>query len=573
MHMIARYIKPSMRRMIAGVIVKLLGTVIELFLPYILAHIIDDVTPLGDIRIVLMWGGAMLFCAVAAWGANVLANRNASAVARDTIEVLRHDLFNKIMYLSNRQIDWFSIPSLISRMTSDTYNIHRMIGMMQRIGIRAPILLIGGLIVTLTIDPVLSGILAAMIPLMIVLVFFITKKSLPMFSSLQGSVDELVRVVRENAGGVRVIKTLSKTAYERERFRGVNKQVVANENRANMTMGLSRPLLNLMFNVGLVLVIAAGAYRVNSGQIGAGVIVAFLTYFTLMLNAVLGVTRVLTMYSSSLASAARIEEVLNSSSELNISDFPREDSGAHVKFEHVDFSYDKKENNLSNISFELKRGESLGIIGPTGSGKSTIAALLLRLYDIDSGRITIDGRDIRSLPVKDLRDRFGVVFQGDAVFRDTIEGNIRLSREIDMEEVDKAIATAQAGDYIAQAGGLTHEVDAHGMNLSGGQKQRLLIARALAGRPEILILDDSSSALDYKTDANLRVGLHEGYGDTTTIIIAQRISSIRKCDRILVIEDGAELGLGTHDELMATCRLYQEISKLQMGDGEISQEG
>jgi len=547
---------------------KLFGTILELFIPYILAHIIDDITPLRDMRQVIMWGIIMFLCAFFAMSANIFANRTAAAVARDATRMIRHDLFEKILYLSNRQVDDMTIPSLISRMTSDTYIIHRMIGMIQRLGIRAPIMILGGLVVTTTLDPALAAVLAAVIPFLGIVVFTISKKGLPMFKELQESMDEMVRVVRENASGIRVIKALSKTDYESARFDYVNKNVVKKENRANMTMALNSPVMNILLNAGLVAVIILGAYRVNMGLSAVGKIMAFLTYFTMILQAVMGINRIITHSSRAIASANRLSEVLEAESEIIPMEIPDSKSDYHVEFKNVSFSYEQVEDNLSDISFELKKGQTLGIIGPTGAGKSTIAALLMRLYDIDKGNILIDGKDIRSMDIKELRSRFGVVFQNDAVFKNTIGGNIKLNRAIKEEDAVMAAKSAQAYDYIMEAGGFLHDIEARGTNLSGGQKQRLLISRALAGNPDILILDDSSSALDYRTDMELRKAIHENYADSTTIIIAQRVSSVRNCDMILVIDEGKTVGYGTHEELISNNELYIEIHNLQVGEVE-----
>lgn len=567
MNLIVRYVRPYWRRMALGLMIKLTGTVMDLFLPYILAHIIDEVTPLGDLRLVLRWGLLMLLCSFLAIAGNVIANRMAARVARDTTSRLRHDLFRKISYLSNRQMDAFTIPSLVSRMSTDTYHIHRMVGMMQRIGIRAPILVLGGILVTVRLDAVLALVLTCMLPIILLIVFLISRRSIPMFDQLQQSVDTMVRVVRENASGIRVIKALSKTQDEKAHFDAVNRRVMEDENRANMVMAASKPLMNLTLNLGLVLVILVGAVRIDRGLCKPGTITAFLTYFTIILNAMMSVTRVLTMWSKALASADRIERVLEAPEDLQKQSLPEVAESAHIVFDNVNFSYNHKENNLEGISFSLEHGESLGIIGATGAGKSTLAALLMRFYDVDSGCIRIDGRDIRSFDLQQLRDRFGVVFQNDLLFKKSIGENIRIGREISTERLQKAAEDAQAAPFIAQSGGLSASLEARGANLSGGQKQRILIARALAGRPEILILDDSSSALDYRTDASLRQTIRAAYGETTSIIIAQRVSSVKSCDRILVLEEGRMLGFGTHEALMQTCPLYQEISRLQMGEG------
>lgn len=548
-----------------GLSIKLMGTVMDLLLPYILAYLIDVIAPLHDRRQTVFWGVIMAVCALLAVALNILANRMASAVARDTTRTLRHDLFARIAWLSNRQVDGYTVPSLITRMTTDTYIIHRMVGMMQRIGVRAPILLIGGIGVTLALDPVLAAVLVAILPLMGIVVYFVSKKSVPLFGEAQKSADEMVRVVRENTTGVRVIKALSKTEDEKKRFSQVNARLMQTENRANMTMALTKPTMNFILNGGLVLVVLVGAYRVNAGLSSAGSITAFLNYFIIILNAMLSVTRVLTMYSQALASAGRIEEVLKAPMQLLPEARPARQDGDHLRFEHVTFSYDKKEPTLEDISFSLRRGESLGIIGPTGAGKSTVAALLMRFYDVDGGGVYINGSDVRSMDKNDLRARFGVVFQNDVLFKNTIAENIRLGRALTQEQLCTAGKSAQAEDFIRGAGGMDAHVEAKGANFSGGQKQRLLVARALAGHPEFLILDDSSSALDYRTDAELRSELRREYGDTTTVIIAQRVSSIQHCDRILVLEDGKTAGFGTHEELLKSCTLYRDIARLQMG--------
>lgn len=566
MQLIVRYVRPYFKRMSLGLLVKFTGTIMDLLLPYILAHIIDDVTPLQDMGLVVRWGFVMLLCSFLAIAGNVIANRMASRVARDTTRRLRHDLFRKISYLSNRQIDDFTIPSLVSRMSTDTYNIHRMVGMMQRMGIRAPILVLGGVGITLFLDPVLALVLTAMLPVILLIVYAVSRESIPMFDRLQQAVDRMVRVVRENASGVRVIKALSKTEDEKAHFDQVNRQVMQAENRANNVMALSKPAMNLTLNLGLVLVVLVGAVRVNRGLSSPGTITAFLTYFTIILNAMMSVTRVLTMWSKALASAGRIEEVLSAPEELQPQALPQRDETAHIVFENVNFSYNGTKNSLSGINFTLNHGESLGVIGPTGAGKSTLAKLLLRFYDVSEGQIRVDGRDVRSFDLQELREKYGVVFQNDLLFRKSVGENIRIGRSISTQRLLQAAKDAQALDFVEQAGGLDTPLEARGANLSGGQKQRLLIARALAGRPEILILDDSSSALDYRTDAALRQVIRQDYGDTTTVIIAQRVSSVRTCDRILVLEEGRMAGFGTHAQLMARCPLYREISHLQMGE-------
>lgn len=569
MRKILTYIRPYVPKMILGLIIKFTGTIMDLLLPWILAYTIDHVVPLRNVTQILLWGGIMIFCSVAALVTNVVANRMASRVARNTTEALRHDLFLRISYLSCRQVDEFTIPSLESRLTSDTYNIHQMIGMMQRLGVRAPILLLGGIIVTLMLEPVLSLILILTLPFIGLLVYLVSKKSIPLYTALQKSVDVLVRTVRENITGIRVIKALSKTDYEKQRFSEVNPDVVKNEKKAGITMALTNPAMNLLLNLGLTLVIIAGAYRVNAGLTQPGKIIAFLTYFTIILNAMLSITRMFVIYSKGSASAERIRQVLDTPEDLTLGAANPVDSQYHIAFDHVSFSYHKGEDNpynLEDISFELKQGETLGIIGAIGSGKSTLIRLLLRLYDPDEGSIRIWGNDIRSIRAKELHTKFGIVFQNDVLFADTIASNISFGRELGEEQIETAACYAQAKEFVdSLPDRYQHVLTTKSSNLSGGQKQRILVARALAAHPEILILDDSSSALDYKTDSLLRRALATNFRDTTTIVIAQRASSIMHADHILILEDGKALGYGTHEELLLSCESYREICMSQMG--------
>ncbi|HEX2945574.1 MAG TPA: ABC transporter ATP-binding protein [Clostridia bacterium] len=571
---ILTYIKPYVPKMILGLIIKFTGTIMDLLLPWILSYTIDEIVPQKNVTLVFIWGFIMILCAVAALVTNIIANRMASKVARDTTQAIRHDLFEKISYLSCRQIDEFTIPSLESRLTSDTYNIHQMVGMMQRLGVRAPILLLGGIIITLMLEPVLSLIMILTLPFIGLLVYLVSKKSIPLYTSLQRSVDVLVRTVRENITGIRVIKALSKTAYEKNRFFEVNSNVVKNEKKAAVTMALTNPVMNLLLNLGLTLVIVAGAWRINAGLTQSGEIIAFLTYFTLISNAMLSVTRMFVIYSKGSASAERIRQVLETPEDLALGPKDHVDNGYHVTFENVSFKYHKGESSKScieDISFALKKGETLGIIGATGSGKSTIIRLLMRLYDPDKGRIRISGDDVRCIPEKELHTMFGTVFQNDFLYADTIESNIAFGREPGEGQLELAISCAQAGEFIDNLPeGRGHLLTMKGSNLSGGQKQRVLISRALAAKPEILILDDSSSALDYKTDSLLRKALADSFKDTTTIIIAQRTSSIMHADHILILEDGKALGYGTHEELLGSCDVYREICTSQMGGGAIA---
>ena len=570
MKYLLRYIKPFYRRMTVGLMIKCTGTVLELFLPYILGHIIDEVVPLQDVGKILMWGGIMILCALAGVIMNVGANRMAARVARNVSEAVRHDLFDKTMRLSGAQVDKFTVPSLESRLTSDTYNFHHFIGMIQRLGVRAPMLLMGGLVITMIVDWRMSAVMFSILPFIGVAVWFISRRGVPLYTQVQKSVDGMTRVVREDAQGIRVIKALSKTAYERERYDKVNRRLVKDETKAGITMALSNPLMTFFMNLGIVAVILVGGLLVDGGYTKPGKILTFMQYFTLISQAMMSVTRMFVMFTKSSASASRIAEVLQCGEDLptrSSADYPTRADGSegYVVFDKVNFSYNKTKNNLTNISFRLPRGGTLGIIGATGSGKTTIISLLMRLYDVDSGSIRIGGRDVRTMTAEELHSKFGVAMQHDFLYADTIEENVDFGRDLPHEDLVKAARMAQA-DFIDKfEDGWQHMLTSKGTNVSGGQKQRLLIARALAGDPDILILDDSSSALDYKTDAALRRAIAEGCDDMTVIVVAQRISSVMSSDLIIVLDEGEIIGMGDHDSLMEGCQVYREISMSQMG--------
>ncbi|MBQ8338943.1 MAG: ABC transporter ATP-binding protein [Clostridia bacterium] len=567
MKLLAKYLRPLLRSIAFGMTVKIVATLFELGLPYILSYIMDELVPLHRVVPILIGGAAMIVAALAAMLGNVIANRNAAKVAREASRHIRHDLFEATMHLSSRQTDAFTVPSLESRLTSDTYNVHHFIGMMQRIGVRAPILLLGGMIITLVLDFRLALIMQAVLPLIGLSVFLITKRGMPLYRENQKAVDAMVRVVREDCQGVRVIKALSKEDYENRRYDKANADLSAKERHAGVTMAASQPLMSLFLNLGLVAVIFLGAHFVNADLSKPGRIIAFIQYFTLMSTAMTTITRIFVNYTKSVASANRILEVLEASEDCRRSDAAPAAATEEdfVVFDHVNFSYNGRKNNLTDISFRLRRGGTLGIIGATGSGKTTLISLLMRFYDADSGSIRIGGEDLYAMDAEKLHKMFGVVMQNDFISADTVSENIRFGRDVSDESVRRAAALAQAADFIeAFPEGYEHRLTAKGTNVSGGQRQRLLIARALAGDPEILILDDASSALDYKTDASLRRAIREEL-HTTTVVVAQRVSSVMFADHILVLDHGRIIGAGTHEELLEQCPAYREISDSQMG--------
>jgi ATP-binding cassette subfamily B protein len=500
---------------------------------------------------------------------NITANRMASRVARDGARAIRHDLFASTMRLSGRQTDAFTIPSLEARLTSDTYNLHHFIGMMQRLGVRAPLLLIGGIIVTFSLDRGLTLVLIAVLPFITLTVWLISSRGVPLYTRAHRAVDEMVRVVREDVQGMRVILALSKQKHERERYDRVNRALVGVEKKAAITMAATDPIIGLFLNLGLVAVVLVGAYRVQDGFSEPGKIIAFIQYFMLISNAMLSITRIFVMFSKSSASAKRISEVLGAPIEPVVhgeETYPSCDTDAHVCFDHVSFSYNGRVPNLTDVSFALPQGGTLGVIGATGSGKTTLLSLLTRAYDTDEGAVYLDGRDIRTMDKQQIHGALGYVMQNDFIMNDTVAENIRFGRDISREDVEWAARIAQAHDFIcALEDGYDYELTAKGTNLSGGQRQRVLIARAIAGRPRLLLLDDSSSALDYRTDADLRTAIREQLAGTTVVVVAQRVSSVQHADLILVLEEGKVIGAGRHDELIERCEIYREIRDSQMG--------
>ncbi len=599
MKLIFRYMKPYRKAIAWVMIVKLSGTMTELMLPYILEHIIDVTVPTGRLDRIFLWGLLMILTAMVTRLLNVTANRGAVENAHNISYDIRQDLFIRTANLSGSQFDAFGLPSLISRMTSDSYNVQSCTQSLQTLCVRAPIMMVGGIIVTMTMDWALSSVLCVMLPIMLAVILGVSRYGIPLYNKVQESLDDVVRVMRENITGIRVVKALSKTDYEKRRFAASNDAMTRNDIKAGTVMALPGPIMQISLNMGLTLVVFIGAVRVNNGQMQPGVILAFLTYFNLILQGVMTINRIFMMVSKASASADRIGLILETPQDQRVlgPDEAKQPSGGEfIRFEHVNFGYGATEDSdsengsrkngrkertfsraeafagtdrelcLEDIDFAVKKGESLGIIGPTGCGKTTIINLLMRFYDVTDGGVFVDGRDVRAYDKDELHRKFGVVFQNDMVFNDTLRRNISFGRQVTEEDLQRATEDAMAAEYISVLDdGLDYLADIKGANLSGGQKQRLLIARALAAKPEILILDDSSSALDYKTDASLRKAIFENYRGTTTIMIAQRVSSVMNMTNILVMDNGRCIGYGNHEHLLETCQEYREIFKTQMG--------
>ena len=561
------YLRPYLPYILFTFCIKFCATFVELQIPNLMETLLDEKVPSGNVDQIYLYGGLMILCALVALGGNIWANRMASLSSGRITRTLRYDLFRKLNTLSARQMDDLSTSSAVSRLTSDSYNVNLLLNRLQRIGVRAPLMLMGSLIFMLRMDAKLALVLIILLPPICIVAYFVTRYTIHLYTKVQSVQDDLVRVCQENITGIRVIKALSKTEYEKGRFDGVNEDHSSLNQRAGTINNITRPVTSLILNLGLTLVVVFGAFQVNAGELKSGVIVAFLQYFTMIINATLIITRIFIMWSKGEASANRIADVLALPEDLQV--LPEqgvEENAPHIEFRNVSFSYTGVGKNLENLSFSLEKGQTLGILGPTGSGKSTIINLLLRLYDVDSGSVLINGRDIRTIPNEELRSMIGIVFQNDFITEGTIDHNIRFFRGLG--DVQTAANHAQADFIKEKEGGMDAPVAIRGNNLSGGQKQRILIARALAGNPEILVLDDASSALDYQTDSNLRKALRTHYRNTTTVLIAQRVSSLRHADLILVLDDGKVIGAGKHDHLMAVCEEYRIIADAQMGDGQ-----
>ena len=569
MTFIFNLLKPYKIRLFFALLLKSIAALADLMIPFLIAYMIDTQIPAlneGDSLMPIYFNGVfMVVIAFLGWILNVISNRSSEYIASKAVETLRSDLFISIEGLSAYDVDTFSKPSLISRMTTDTYNIYRAAAIIQRLGIRAPVLLIGGILLSFTFDAVLTLVMVLMLPFVSIIIYQASIKGIPLYKKNQFLMDQLIRKLREFITGARVVRALSMNDHEMEQFQHINQTSNESELYANKVMVRVNPMMNIVMNIGLVVVLVIGAYRLNLGFTKIGAIMAFVTYFTIILNAMMGITRIFVLSSRAAASSERIEDVLNQVIEVQEGqDIYQVDSNyPHIEFNNVSFSYLKKTKQIKNMSFKIYKGQKLGIIGATGSGKSTIAKLLLRFYDADEGDIKIYGKDIKSCTLHSLRDQIGAVLQQDMIFNEDIAFNVSLHH--DQKDIETSLHHAQATFVFDKEEGIDTTLTTSGTNISGGQKQRLLIARALYKNPDLLILDDASSALDYQTDQKLRKTLHDNYQETTMVIIAQRIASIKHCDLILYIDQGQIIDAGTHDELLKKHASYQAIVKHQLG--------
>lgn len=587
--MLLEYAKPYKGRIIVNAIIKTLATIFEILMPAILAFMINDLVISGDRSGIVYWGIIMIVLAFLAWLTNIVANRMAAYTSSRIVREVRHDLYSRAINLSAKQIDSLSISSLETRLTTDTYNIHNFFGVSLRMGIRSVLLFLGGIAICFFLEWRLSLILFVMVPPIFLLIKLVFSKAFPMFRNVQTKVDDMVQVIRENIRGIRVSKALDKTEYEQGRFAERNQDVIDAEIEVTDLMIKLFPSINVIIFTGQALIIILGAYLASQGTVEAGIITAFLSYFLQIAHSFMAMNRMINIGTRAKTSGDRISEVMNLPIDESqiiqgeaVETLPAATPGVpDVEFRNVSFVYGEenyeqykkadtaeekaKYADLYNISFKVYPGDTLGIIGATGSGKSTIIKLLTRMYDPQEGEIFIRGINIKRISRELMHEMFGLVLQNDFIFSGTLENNIKFGRDITNAKLAETTKYAQANDFIEDKGGLKFKLVARGTNLSGGQQQRVLLSRALSGNPEILVLDDSSSALDFATDARLRKALSENYAETTAFIIAQRISSIMHAQNILVLQGGKILDQGTHEELLENCELYKEVADMQLG--------
>ncbi|MDQ0254031.1 ATP-binding cassette subfamily B protein [Evansella vedderi] len=544
---------------------------VELFQPFLLARIIDDGIVAGDMSVVVLWGSVMVGMSLIAFAAGILNSFYAAHASQSTGYDMRSALFNKVQSFSFANFSQFPTSSLITRMTNDVTLLQNAMFMALRIMLRAPLLVIGSVIMALIVNVKLALILVVAVPLLITFLIFMMSKAGRIFRSVQEKLDGVNGVMQENLAGIRLIKAFIRRKHESKRFSEASGQLRDRTVKALRLVELSMPVILLIMNISIMAVLWFGSFEVQTGGATVGEVVAIVNYTTRMTMALSVFSMIVMFFSRAKASSARIVDVLET--EVDLVDTEESNAATRITdgkivFNSVSFKYpDTDTYVLRNVSFEAKAGERVAILGATGSGKSTLFQLIPRLYDVDEGKITIDGKDIRDMKLNVLRKQIGFVPQEAMLFTGTIRENIAWGKETaTMEEIELATKHAQLYETIKDLpNGYETRLGQKGVNLSGGQKQRLSIARALVRNPKILLLDDSTSALDVKTEQKLLKSLKEY--SCTTLMITQKMSTTMKADTILLLEDGELLAKGSHDELMRSSTLYQKIYQSQFGDG------
>jgi ATP-binding cassette, subfamily B, multidrug efflux pump len=548
-----------------------------LLLPRLMSDIVDKGIVKGDQRAILEIGGLMLLMSIVATGCAIAGSYFAARVATGFGRSLRGAIFARVEHLSIHQFDRFGAASLVTRTTNDTTQVQQMLIMVLTMVIAAPMMAIGGVILALSQDTQLAWVLIAVMPVMALVFAVIMRGAIPLSQAMQTKIDRLNLVLGEGLSGVRVIRAFDRGAHQRERFDRANLELTYTAISVNRLIAFLMPALFLMLNLTSVAIIWFGSHRIEAGAMQVGAMIASLQYAMQILFAVFMVTAMFVMLPRASASAARINELLELAPEIVDPAAPRRPEVAtrrgHVTFENVTFQYPgAEEPALTGVSFSALPGEVTAIIGGTGSGKSTLAGLIPRFYDVNEGRVLVDGVDVREMRQADLRARIGFVPQKAVLFTGTVAANIRYGRDTASDdEVRHAAVVAQAVEFIdAMPGGFDAPVSQRGINLSGGQKQRLAIARAIVRKPEVYVFDDSFSALDFATDARLRAALEPETANATVFVVAQRISTVVNADRIVVLDDGRVVGIGTHTALLEQNRIYREIVASQLSLEEVA---
>ncbi len=545
----------------------------DLFLPTLMADIVDKGIAKGDIPYIWQIGGIMLLIAGIGAICSIGASYFSSRVAVGFGQRLRSKVFNHVQNFSLQEFDKIGTASLITRTTNDINQVQQVLIMLLRMMISAPMMCIGGIIMAVNKDAKLSLVIVVVIPVLVGAIAILALKGLPLFKAMQVKLDTLNLVLRENLTGMRVIRSFNRTEHETNRFNDANVDLTNTAIKVNKIMAAMMPIMMLVMNFATIAIVWFGGIRISNGDMQVGSLMAFIQYAAQIMFSLIMVSVIFVIVPRASASATRINEVLNMVPEINDPAQPRQDNGqrGYLTFEDVTFHYPGAEQPaIANISFDARPGETTAIIGGTGSGKSTLLSLIPRFYDVGSGRVLIDGVDVRELSQEQLRAKIGFVPQKSVLFTGTIAENIRYGKEdASDEEIQRAAEIAQATEFISNMkDGFESDIAQGGSNISGGQKQRLSIARALVRDPEVYVFDDSFSALDFKTDSKLRVAMKEVTANATVLLVAQRVSTVMDADRIIVLDDGGIVGIGKHRELMATCDVYREIVSSQLSEEE-----
>jgi len=570
-----KYLKPFTLPILAVLVLVFAQTLSELYLPTLMADIVDKGIVNGDTNYILRIGGLMLLVAAGGTVCSIVATFLSSKAAVGFGTILRSKVFSQVESFSLHEFSKIGTATLITRTTNDITQVQMVTIMILRMMVSAPLMMIGGIIMALSEDKPLTLILVVVIPILAAAIGIIAKKGIPLFKLMQVKIDKLNLVLREGLTGIRVIRAFNRIEKENLRFDDANADLTNNAIKVNKIMASLMPIMMLTLNFTTIAIIWFGGIRIDNGSMQVGSLMAFIQYAMQIMFSLIMVSLMFVMIPRAAASAVRINEVLDTVPEINDPEQVKtaDRQRGFVEFNEVSFSYPGAEQPvLSNISFNARPGEVTAIIGGTGSGKSTLINLIPRFYDIDKGRILVDGVDIREMTQENLRSKIGLVPQNTVLFTGTIADNIRYGRDNSTdEEIKRAAATAQATEFVSEMkDGFDSVIAQGGTNISGGQKQRLSIARALVRRPEIYIFDDSFSALDYKTDARLRTALRKEIADSTVFIIAQRVATVMDSDRIIVLEDGQIAGIGDHKELMQNCEVYREIVYSQLSEEELA---